>query len=108
MLRSRLFRSLKALRLWRRRACAKGLTGLLLGLSILGAAVPAQAQEPHRLRPHATLRPAQPSASLSPAQAAQLAQRRYGGRVLAVEGNGNGYRVKMLKDGEVRTYQINP
>ncbi|MEQ1439953.1 PepSY domain-containing protein [Fontimonas sp. SYSU GA230001] len=46
--------------------------------------------------------------SLSPAEAARLAQRRYGGRVLAVEPEGRGYRVKLLRNGEVRSYQVDP
>ncbi len=45
---------------------------------------------------------------MSPEQAAREIQRRHGGRVLSVQADGNGYRVKMLKDGEVRIYQINP
>jgi len=41
------------------------------------------------------------------ADAARLAQQRNGGgRVLAVEPEGRGYRVKVLKDGEVRTHHI--
>jgi len=45
---------------------------------------------------------------MSPEQAAREIQRQHGGRVLSVQADGNGYRVKMLKDGEVRIYQINP
>lgn len=45
---------------------------------------------------------------LSPDAAARAIQNRHGGRVLAVQPDGDGYRVKMLKDGEVRIYQVNP
>lgn len=41
------------------------------------------------------------------ADAARLAQQRNGGgRVLSVEPEGRGYRVKVLKDGEVRTHHV--
>ncbi|WP_043113462.1 hypothetical protein [Solimonas soli] len=46
--------------------------------------------------------------ALTPDDAAREIQRRHGGRVLAVQPDGAGYRVKMLKDGEVRIYQVNP
>jgi hypothetical protein len=40
---------------------------------------------------------------MSADQAARRAQDQYGGRVLAVRPEGSGFRVKLLKDGEVRT-----
>lgn len=46
--------------------------------------------------------------SLSSDDAAREIQRRHGGRVLSVQPDGQGYRVKVLKNGEVRIYQINP
>lgn len=43
----------------------------------------------------------------APAAAARQAQQRNGGgRVLAVDPDGAGYRVKVLKDGEVRTHHV--
>ncbi len=45
---------------------------------------------------------------LSPDDAAREIQGRHGGRVLAVQPDGGGYRVKTLKDGEVRIYQVDP
>lgn len=45
---------------------------------------------------------------LSPDRAAREIERRHGGRVLGVQADGSGYRVKMLKDGEVRIYQVGP
>jgi hypothetical protein len=45
---------------------------------------------------------------MSPSDAARQVQQRYGGRVLAVQVDGLGYRVKVLKDGEVRIYQVIP
>lgn len=43
----------------------------------------------------------------SPEMAARLAQQQNGGgRVLSVDRDGDGYRVKLLKDGEVRSYFI--
>jgi len=42
-------------------------------------------------------------------RAARRAQQRNGGgRVLSVDPEGAGYRVKVLKDGEVRIYQVIP
>lgn len=63
--------------------------------------------------PQAASRELQPAAGLSeramsPSEAARQVQRRHGGRVLAVQPDGSGYRVKVLKDGEVRIYQVNP
>lgn len=49
-----------------------------------------------------------PVARLSADEAAREILRRHGGRVLAVQPDGLGYRVKVLKNGEVRIYQINP
>ncbi len=46
--------------------------------------------------------------ALSPADAARQVQSLYGGRVLAVQQDSNGYRVKVLKDGEVRIYSVSP
>lgn len=45
---------------------------------------------------------------LSADRAAREIERRHGGRVLGVQPDGGGYRVKMLKDGEVRIYQVGP
>ncbi len=47
-------------------------------------------------------------ASLTPADAARRVQSLYGGRVLAVQQDTDGYRVKILKDGEVRIYSVSP
>ena len=52
--------------------------------------------------------PPPPRPSMSPNAAARLIQSRHGGRVLAVQPDGSGYRVKMLKEGEVRIYQVDP
>lgn len=51
---------------------------------------------------------APPRPSISSDAAARAIQNRHGGRVLAVQPDGEGYRVKLLKDGEVRIYQVNP
>lgn len=59
---------------------------------------------PRELQPAAGLS----EKTLSPSEAARQVQRRYGGRVLAVQAEGSGYRVKVLKDGEVRVYEVNP
>lgn len=49
----------------------------------------------------------QPRGGLSPNEAAKRAQRENGGgRVLSVEQSGNGYRVKLLRDGEVRVVYV--
>lgn len=45
--------------------------------------------------------------TLTPAQAANEAQKRYGGgKVLSVDPAGDGYRVKLLRDGDVRVVFI--
>lgn len=49
----------------------------------------------------------QPSRGLSPSEAARQAQQQNGGgRVLGVDPAGDGYRVKLLKDGDVRVIFI--
>ncbi len=45
---------------------------------------------------------------MTPSEAAREVQRRHGGRVLSVQPDGRGYRVKVLKDGEVRIFQVQP
>jgi hypothetical protein len=46
---------------------------------------------------------------MSMRDAADRAQRKHGGRVLAIDQDGfGGYRVKLLKDGEVRTVHVSP
>lgn len=50
----------------------------------------------------------EPATRLNADEAAREILRRHGGRVLAVQPDGLGYRVKVLKNGEVRIYQINP
>lgn len=46
---------------------------------------------------------------MSMREAANRAQRKHGGRVLAIDQDGfGGYRVKLLKDGEVRTVHVSP
>ncbi|WP_420466812.1 hypothetical protein [Panacagrimonas sp.] len=49
----------------------------------------------------------QRSRGMTPAQAAREAQKRYGGgKVLSVDPSGDGYRVKLLRDGDVRVVFI--
>ncbi|WP_293373550.1 hypothetical protein [Nevskia sp.] len=49
----------------------------------------------------------QPRGGMSPNEAAKRAQRENGGgRVLSVEPSGDGYRVKLLRDGEVRVVHV--
>ena len=57
-------------------------------------------------RPAPTLR--DESSTFSADMAAREIQRLHGGRILAVQPDGAGYRVKVLKDGEVRIYQVDP
>ncbi|MEQ8797906.1 MAG: hypothetical protein RLO53_13105 [Salinisphaeraceae bacterium] len=42
----------------------------------------------------------------TPAEAAREARERYGGKVLAVNRDGDGYRVKLIKQGNVRVVRI--
>lgn len=42
----------------------------------------------------------------TPAEAAREARERYGGKVLAVSRDGDGYRVKLIKQGNVRVVRI--
>ena len=56
---------------------------------------------PDGLRPGGEHRRGDPGAAARRAQ-----QRNGGGRVLSVEPEGDGYRVKVLKDGEVRVHHV--
>lgn len=59
------------------------------------------------LAPGRDHREAEPRGGLSPNEAARMAQdQNGGGRVLSVEPSGNGYRVKLLRDGEVRVVYV--
>lgn len=52
-------------------------------------------------------RQSEPRRSMTPGEAAQRAQQvNGGGRVLSVEPAGDGYRVKLLRDGEVRVVVV--
>ncbi|HEY0916725.1 MAG TPA: hypothetical protein VGE22_17760 [Solimonas sp.] len=54
-------------------------------------------------------RNAGPAKGMTMRDAADRAQRKHGGRVLAIDQDGfGGYRVKLLKDGEVRTVHVSP
>jgi hypothetical protein len=66
--------------------------------------------EPQRQPPQAERFPyQQPPRVMSSGQAAQRAQQMTGGgRVLAVDPAQNGYRVRVLKDGEVRSVFVPP
>src|SRR5690606_672827 len=91
---------------------------LALALAAFGAPLPANPEldglqqrrviDPAAMTPRATPSPGLRESWLSPSDAARQVQRRYGGRVLSVQAQGEGnYRIKVLKDGEVRTYDIN-
>ncbi len=88
------------------------LSGVLLHAGT-GLARPAgKERERPGLMPPTTLLPStrdtSPPSTFTPDEAAREIQRRHGGRVLAVQPDGAGYRVKLLKDGEVRIYQVDP
>lgn len=56
-----------------------------------------------RERPAESRNPRRAEGRMTPSQAAEAAQRQHGGgRVLAVEPAGDGYRVKLLQHGDVR------
>lgn len=82
--------------------------GMVLFL-LLGSLVATSASaEPRRERSSMEYRGDRDS-GLSVREAADRAQRKHGGRVLAIDQDGfGGYRVKLLKDGEVRTVHISP
>lgn len=96
------------------------LTVLCLALAVLlqpaSAALARSGKQERRAAAEMMQTPsAAPSASealrattFTPDSAAREIQRMHGGRVLAVQADGAGYRVKMLKDGEVRIYQVDP
>ncbi|NGY03432.1 hypothetical protein [Solimonas terrae] len=69
-----------------------------------GTVLRAPVQPPPAPAPAQDLR----ATTFTPDSAAREIQRMHGGRVLAVQPDGAGYRVKMLKDGEVRIYQVDP
>jgi len=83
---------------------------LLVGSSL--NILPAQARdlglsEHLRLPPPATFTPGANDRSISPSEAARIAQQQNGGgRVLAVERGDRGYRVKLLKNGDVRIVYV--
>ena len=63
-----------------------------------------QEQRPEHREPSRDNRSDRGDRSADAAQRAQ--QRNGGGRVLSVDPEGPGYRVKVLKDGEVRTHHV--
>lgn len=63
-----------------------------------------QQQQQETLRPDGLRAGRHGDGSAAAARAAQ--QRNGGGRVLSVDPDGSGYRVKVLKDGEVRTHHV--
>ena len=86
--------------------------GTLL-LILLGALVAGSASaEPRNERATMDYRGARnggPAKGMTMRDAADRAQRKHGGRVLAIDQDGfGGYRVKLLKDGEVRTVHVSP
>ncbi|NKF23421.1 hypothetical protein [Solimonas marina] len=89
---------------------------MLFNTAIAAAAHPGKDREPGKQRgngmslpfPMLGTRETGGAPKLSPDMAAREIQRRHGGRVLAVQPDGAGYRVKMLKNGEVRIYQVDP
>ena len=64
-----------------------------------------QQQEPP-LRPEGWRDAGQDQGDRSADAARRAQQRNGGGRVLSVDPDGSGYRVKVLKDGEVRTHHV--
>lgn len=68
--------------------------------------VPPASQPAKSLRDE--LRRSSSNPRISAAEAARQVQRQYGGRVLSVQQEDAGYRVKVLKDGEVRIYMVGP
>ncbi|MCX7071366.1 MAG: hypothetical protein NTW01_10285 [Gammaproteobacteria bacterium] len=90
---------------------------IVLAASLLAASQPAMADrrggllglDTQFLNPgrEARDRDDSPRGGLSPNEAAKRAQRENGGgRVLSVEPSGDGYRVKLLRDGEVRVVHV--
>jgi hypothetical protein len=85
---------------------------VLIAVILCGCASMAQAQLRDERLTRQLLRefsPAQQRLSagdLTAAEAARIAQSQYGGRVLSVDPAGNGFRVKLLIDGEVRIVHI--
>lgn len=78
---------------------------LLALLALLVAAVPPAAQAQQRLAPDRGTYSAEreQAARISAAQAAEIARRQTGGRVLSVKESSDGYQVKVLTQaGEVR------
>ncbi len=72
-------------------------------------ALPGRLPQPGLSAPRELRRPLRPPGlDMTPSEAARQVQRRHGGRVLAVQADEEGYRVKVLKDGEVRIYLVTP
>lgn len=83
------------------------LIGLLMAASWLGPqAGPADARDRDLLRLPPQLSDTR-ARGITPAEAARIAQQQNGGgRVLAVEPEAGGYRVKLLKNGDVRILYV--
>ncbi|HSW13197.1 MAG TPA: hypothetical protein VLI06_10195 [Solimonas sp.] len=79
-------------------------------LMLLGSLVAWSAQaEPRQGRHEGRMEFRGSDQRMSLKDAANRAQRQHGGRVLAADEDGfGGYRVKLLKDGEVRTVHVPP
>lgn len=67
---------------------------------------PAQAAPAPHPETSNAVSPAAPPPPMQPADAARRAQQQYGGRVLSVSPGTGGYRVKMLKQGEVSVVTV--
>jgi len=64
-------------------------------------------RDPRQFQPQYSPQYQRPPAEFSPGDAARRAQQMNGGgRILAVDPNGPGYRVKVLKEGEVRVIAV--
>lgn len=82
---------------------------VLLGGLVFQSALAASGRGDDRDRRHEDERPQErPHASrMTPSEAAAQAQRNHGGgRVLAVDPTGNGYRVKLLQHGDVNIVNV--
>jgi len=82
--------------------------GPVIAILLGGLLMQPAAAEPRLPRAHLQAPSELRSASISPREAAQRAESKYGGKALAVDPQGAGFRVKLLKGGDVHTVYISP
>lgn len=86
---------------------AKLIAASLMTISLLGIGAPVFAEHSALKHNHLVLsQKEQKSYALSPKEAAALAKRRHGGKVVGIRRLDNVYRVRLMKEGRIREVTI--